>query len=212
MQKPSFRRRAHKSTQGDPRLTSQRERTPFPRKAEELKHSTCPGRAEARSSGPAPPSPPQTGVEGLQNVTGPRLSAPKRDPPPGDRDAVGRSLPFLSPPAQSSFILEAGSPSCPAGYPCTANPTAALSPARPETGARIRARAQTPPPRTWGSPGVPPENPSTSQGARPEAARSSLAASGARFARSCSVAGRRTRASRSHRRYNSSPLGDPCPR
>ena len=106
----------------------------------------------ARSSGSAPPSSPKAGAERSQNVTGPRLSAPKRDPPPGDRDAGGRSLPFLSQPAQSSFILQAGSRSSPAGHSCTANPPDALSGAWPETRARIRARAQTPLPRTWRPP------------------------------------------------------------
>lgn len=76
-----------------------------PGKAKELENPTCPEPAVARSSDSSPPSQPKASAEGSQKVTGPKLSAPKRDPPPGDQDARGRSLPFLSPPAQSSFIL-----------------------------------------------------------------------------------------------------------
>ena len=61
-----------------------------------LKNPTCQEQRVARGSDSSPPSVRKAGAERAQNVTGPRLSAPKRVPPPGDRDAGGRSLPFLS--------------------------------------------------------------------------------------------------------------------
>ena len=65
-------------------------------KRSSLKTPTCQEETVARGSDSSPPSVRKASAERAQNVTGPRLSAPKRVPPPGDRDARGRSLPFLS--------------------------------------------------------------------------------------------------------------------
>ena len=152
-----------------------------------LKNPTCSEQTVARSSDSSPPSVSRAGAEPAQNVTGPRLSAPKRVPPLGDRDAGGRSLPFLSlsRPAQSSFILQAGSGISPASHSSTANPPDALSPAWPETGARIQARALTPPPRTWHPPSPGAEKPAGSYGPKPQARSWSLAGPRTHFAGSC---------------------------
>lgn len=63
---------------------------------------------------PRPSRAGKTGAARRQNVTGPRLSAPKQDPPPGAVDAPGRSLPFLRPPRTHSFFGRLTSPPSPA--------------------------------------------------------------------------------------------------
>ena len=97
-----------------------------------LKNPTCQKQTVARGSDSSPPSVRKAGAERAQNVTGPRLSAPKRVPPPGDRDAGGRSLPFLSlgPRRAHSFSKRAaGSPQTAISAPQT-HQTLCLRPGR----------------------------------------------------------------------------------
>lgn len=74
-----------------------------------------------------------------QNVTGPRLSAPKQDPPPGATDVSGGSLPFLCPPRTHSFSGRSASPPRPAVPAQQTHQMLCLPPAG-NTGAQSSAR------------------------------------------------------------------------
>lgn len=89
---------------------------------------------------PRPSRAGKTGAVHKQNVTGPRLSAPKQGPPTGAADAPGRSLPFLRPPRTHSFFWRLMSPPSPAAQAQQAHQMLCLPPAG-NTGAHSSARS-----------------------------------------------------------------------
>lgn len=99
-------------------------------------------RPKACSSVPALPARLRAGAVRWQNVTGPRLSAPKQDPPPGAEDARGRSLPFLRPPRTHSFFWRLASPPGPAAPAQQTHQMLCLPPAG-NRGAHSSARSGT---------------------------------------------------------------------
>lgn len=99
---------------------------------------TSPG-PKACSSVPALPARGRPAQIAGKNVTGPRLSAPKQDPPPGAVDALGRSLPFLRPPRTHSFFGPLASPPSPAAPAEQTHQMLCLPPAG-NTGAHSSAR------------------------------------------------------------------------
>lgn len=178
-QKPSLRSPLQ-SIQGPASIST--ERTPFP-KAKQLEKPNLPG----GDSGARFRLLPSLRAPGRRRTSAKchraKTKRAKAGPTPG-RPGRERQVPPLplSRPAQSSFILQAGSGISPDSHSCTANPADALSPAWPETGARIQARALTPPPRTWRPPSPGAEKPSGSYGPKPQAGRSSLAGPRTHFA------------------------------